>query len=252
MYRHRNRLRNISAGLGVTALAVSVALVGAAGSASADETAQNPPGVPAPGSAAGTWEAWAADERADAEATDWAADSAARGCELIDVTITDEVDVGYNRAMGAPDGLSTHRVDLEEDCSDASMAVTEGAATKDGSARAVDDGAAAYAVPSGNRCSSTTGPGTMCLSKSSGRIYASWKYSGSGSVSGFIRVYRISSSSSGCPTGSTWLTGSESTWSSGTTRTISKSAGSYGGYSSHFWKKVTIGHTNWGGTCAVL
>ncbi len=249
MNRRMIRLRHVAAGLGTGALALGIALVGATGPASAGQPTETPPGMPDDGSVQ-EWEAWAAQDRADAEATDWAADSAARGCELIDVTITDEVDPDYNASLGAPADLATARVELEEDCSAASMAVTEDDATKSG-ARSLDDGAA-YSVPAGSRCSSTSGPGTMCLSKSSGRIYASWKYRGSGSVTGFMRVYRISSSSSGCPTGSTWLTGSERTWSSGTTRTISKTAGSYGAYSAHFWKKTWYGHSDWGGTCAKL
>lgn len=249
MNRRRIRLRHVTAGLGAGALALGIALAGAAGPATAGQPAENPSGVPDPGSSAQEWQAWAARDHADAEATDWAADSAARGCELIDVTITSEVDPGYNASMGAPADLATARVELEEDCSAASMAVTEDA--QKSATRSLDDGAA-YSVPAGSRCSSTSGPGTMCLSKSSGRIYASWKYRGSGSVTGFMRVYRISSGSDGCPTGSTWLTGGERTWSSGTTRTISKTAGSYGAYSAHFWKKTWYGHTDWGGTCAKL
>ncbi|MFI2295166.1 hypothetical protein [Isoptericola sp. NPDC019571] len=248
MSRGRTVRKNIAAGLGAAVLALGVALTAAAPSQAAT-TEENLPGVPAPDSPASEWETWAAQERADAEATDWKADSEARGCTLQDVTITDEVDRDYNLAMGAPADLATHRVDLLEDCGDAATAVADGATT---ATRSATSGASTLALPSGNRCASTSGPGTMCLSKSSGRIYASWQYRGSGSVTGFLRIYQVSSGASGCPTGTTWLTGASSTWSNGDTRTISKTRTSAGGYSAHIWKKVTIGHTDWGGVCSVL
>ncbi len=248
MSRGRTVRRNIAAGLGAAALALGVTLTAVAPSQAAS-TAENLPGVPAPGSPAGEWEAWAAQERAAAEATDWKADSAARGCTLKDVTISDEVDRDYNLAMGAPADLATHRVDLLEDCDEAATAVDDGAST---ASRAATSEASTLALPSGNRCAYTSGPGTMCLSKSSGRIYATWKYRGSGSMTGFMRIYRVSSGVSGCPTGTTWLTGASSKWYSGDTRTISKTRTSAGGYSAHIWKKVTIGHTDWGGVCTVL
>lgn len=248
MSRGKTVRRNIAAGLGVAALALGVTLTAVAPS-QASTTAENLPGVPAPGSPASEWEAWAAQERAAAEATDWKADSAARGCTLEDVTISEEVDRDYNLAMGAPADLATHRVDLLEDCDDAATAVTDGTTT---ASRAATSEASTLALPSGNRCAYTSGPGTMCLSKSNGRIYATWKYRGSGSMTGFLRIYRVSSGVSGCPTGTTWLTGPSSKWYSGDTRTISKTRTSAGGYSAHIWKKVTIGHTDWGGVCSVL
>ncbi|MFC8600298.1 hypothetical protein [Isoptericola sp. NPDC057191] len=245
MSRGRTVHRSIAAGLGATVLALGLTLGAAASSQAADDTtapAENLPGVPAPGSPDSEWEAWAAHERADAEATDWAADAAARGCTLKDVTISEEVDADYNRAMGAPADLATHRVDLLERC----------ASPTDVAARSTTSGVTTLSLPAGDRCASTSGPGTMCLSRSSGRIYASWQYRGSGSVTGFVRVYRVSSGVSGCPTGTTWLTGPSSTWSSGDTRTISKARTSAGGYSAHIWKKVLVGHTDWGGACASL
>ncbi|MGF0114964.1 hypothetical protein ACQFYA_01385 [Promicromonospora sp. Marseille-Q5078] len=250
MSRGRNVRTNVAAGLGATALALGLVLGAATGSqavtadASTSEnvTGENVSGVPAPGSPASEWKAWSARERADAEATDWKADAAARGCVLKDVTISEEVDAAYNRAMGAPADLVTHRVDLLENCGDAP------AATKAAGAA----GATTLSLPSGNQCATTSGPGTMCLTTSSGRVYASWQYRGSGSVSGFMRVYRVSSGADGCPTGTTWLTGGSSTWDSGDTRTISKTRTTAGGYSAHIWKKVTLGHTDWGGACATL
>ncbi|GAA1721919.1 hypothetical protein GCM10009809_17000 [Isoptericola hypogeus] len=259
MSRRRTTTRAVAACLGTAALAVGAALAttvapaagSAAGSTAAASEAQNLPGVPEPGASASTWEEWAAQEQADAKATDWAADAAARGCELEDVTISMEVDREYNLAMGAPADLRTHRVELLEDCADLG-ASTSGSAAEGTASRVGTLGASTAGLPSGNQCDSTSGPGTICLSKSSGRIYASWKYRGSGSVSGFLRVYRVSTGSDGCPTGSTWLTGPDSTWGSGDTRTVSKTRTSAGGYSAYIWKKVLVGHTDWGATCASL
>ncbi|WP_402469581.1 hypothetical protein [Isoptericola aurantiacus] len=238
-----NLVRTVTAGVGACAVALSLAL--AAVPASAASAPQNLPGVPEAGSPRAVWEAWAADERAEAEATDWEADSAARGCELDEVSISDEVDVSYNRAMGAPDDLATHRVDMVESC--------DGPAATGGTTLRTGEGTVStLAIGSGSDCDSTSGPGTVCIYKSSGRIYASWKYRGSGSVSGFLRIYRIPTSASGCYRGDTWLTGPERTWSSGMTRSISKTRTSYSGYSAHIWKKVWIGHTDWGSTCSKL
>ncbi|MFD6177018.1 MULTISPECIES: hypothetical protein [unclassified Isoptericola] len=250
MSRGRTVHRTVAAGLGATVLALGLALGAATSSqAATDDTApaENLPGVPAPGSPAAEWEAWAAQERADAEATDWKADAAARGCTLEEVTVSEEVDADYNLAMGAPADLKTHRVDLLEKCADPAVDDTAGTA-----ARSTTSDAATLSLPSGDRCASTSGPGTMCLQKSSGRIYASWLYRGSGSITGFMRIYRVSTGVSGCPTGTTWLTGASATWHNGDTRTISKTRTSAGGYSAHMWKKVLIGHTDLGGACASL
>ncbi|GAA4731572.1 hypothetical protein GCM10023216_24560 [Isoptericola chiayiensis] len=257
-----NLVRNLVAGLGASALALGVGLV-AVPAAQADvgtpvgpvggsdggtvtdgEPAGNLPGVPEPGSAERVWVEWAAAERAEAEATDWEADAAARGCELQEVTITDEMDVAYNRAMGAPDDLATHRVEMVESC--------DGPDASGGMSLETDRGATTTAIGSGSDCDSTSGPGTICVYKSSGRIYGSWKYRGSGSASGFLRIYQIPTSSSGCYRGTTWLTGPSRTWSSGMTRSISKTRTSYSGYSAHIWKSVWHGHTDWGSTCSKL
>lgn len=257
-----NLVKNITAGVGATVLALGVGLtaavpaqadvgtpVGPVGGSDdgsvtdGDLPTGNLPGVPEPGSPRDVWVEWAAAERAEAEATDWEADAATRGCELQEVSISDEVDVAYNRVMGAPDDLATHRVEMVEDCDD--PAGTDGLTLESG-------GISTMAIGSGTQCSSTSGPGTMCVSKSSGRIYGSWKYRGSGNVSGFIRIYQISTSASGCYRGSTWLTGGSSTWSSGMTRSISKTRTTYSGYSAHIWKKVWHGHTDWGSACSKL
>ncbi|WP_278236024.1 hypothetical protein [Isoptericola sp. AK164] len=258
----RTRLsRTVAAGVGATVLALGTGLVATApamadigepigtigeGSSDGENLPDgNLPGVPEPGSAADEWVAWAAAERAEAEATDWEADSAARGCELVEVSIVDEVDAAYNEAMGAPADLATHRVEMVESC--------EGPAESGGMTLETGDGTASTtAIGSGSDCDSTKGPGTICIYKSSGRIYSSWKYRGSGSVSGFLRIYQISTSASSCYRGSTWLTGPSRTWSSGMTRSISKTRTTYSGYSAHIWKKVWHGHTDWGSTCSKL
>lgn len=231
--------------LGAAALVLGLAVAPTSSAVAAAEP-ENLPGVPDPGSPADVWEAWAADERAEAEATDWDADAATRGCTVEEVQISDEVDVDYNRAMGAPDDLATHRVDLVEDCSSPTaerLLAAERKASTDVST---------LALSSGTSCRSTHGPGTACVYKSSGRIYASWKYRGSGSVTGFLRIYQIPASSSSCYRGSTWLTGPSRSWSSGMTRSISKTKTTTTGYSAHIWKKVAVGHTDWGSACSKL
>ncbi|MCK0118446.1 hypothetical protein BCE75_101238 [Isoptericola sp. CG 20/1183] len=250
MSRCRTVHRRAGVLLGAAALVLGLALAPTSAPA-AVAASENLPGVPEPGSPDHVWESWAAEERAQAEATDWDADAATRGCELQEVEISDEVDVDYNRAMGAPDDLATHRVDLVEDCSSPEAERLMGTA-EDGAADAPAGDVRTLALSSGTSCSSTHGPGTACVYKSSGRIYASWKYRGSGSVSGFLRIYQISSSASGCYRGSTWLTGPSSTWSSGMTRSISKTKTTSTGYSGHIWKKVTFGHTDWGSACSRL
>ncbi|CAM3430963.1 hypothetical protein [Isoptericola cucumis] len=250
MSRRRTTTTRAAACLGAAALLLGGALATTAGSTAAVAAPENLPGVPEAGSPAKAWEKWAAQERADAKATDWEADAAARGCELQDVTITSEVDREYNLAMGAPADLETHRVELAERCDGAaSLAGEVGSADGDATRSATT---LAAGLPSGSQCDTTEGPGVVCLWKDSGRIYSSWRYEGSGTVTGFLRIYRVSTGSSGCPTGSTWLTGADSSWSNGTTRTVSKTRTQAGGYATHVWKKVVIGHTNWGSTCASL
>lgn len=238
---------------GLVAAAGATATAGtpaARGESSARYEAERLPGVPEAGSPDGVWQAWAAADRQKAASTDWAAAAAARGCVLTGVQIIDEVDVAYNRAMGAPADLVTTRVDTTEDCS-GSLAMA--AATKPTAQRATTtDGVSVLSVPGGTQCAGTNGPGTICIYKGGGLITTSWEYRGSGSVSGFLRIYQISTSSSGCPTGGTWHTGPSSTWSTGQTRSTSKTQTQNGGYSAHIWKQVLVGHSDWGSTCAVL
>ncbi|WP_164544981.1 hypothetical protein [Antribacter gilvus] len=209
-------------------------------------------GVPEPGSSERAWKAWAAADRRAAERTDWKAEAASRGCVLTAVEVVQEVDPAYNRAMGAPADLVTTRVDSTEDCSGSPAMAQAEAQAEAGTRASASADAGVLAVPGGSRCATTSGPGTICISKGSGRITTSWAYRGSGSVSGFLRIYLISSGSSGCPTGSTFHTGPSSTWSSGQTRSTSKTQTQNGAYSTHIWKKVTVGHSDWGSTCGVL
>jgi hypothetical protein len=233
----------ISAGLAVAALAAAAAVTALAPAGAASD---NLPGVPAPGSPDAVWQEWADAERAQAEKTDWEADARTRGCTLVEATVVDEVDAAYNAAMGAPADLTTHRVDMVEECPEAA------AGTLPSGGLTSSDRVATTAIASGRQCATTHGPGTVCVSSSGGRIYGSWKYTGSGSVTGFLRIYQIPTSSDDCYRGSTWLTGPSSTWSNGVTRSISKTRTTYSGYSTHIWKKVAIGHTDWGRACSKL
>ena len=245
--------------LGLLALvaqgSAAAATGGPASQVPADAAAQNLPNVPDPGAPDAQWAAWAVADRAAAEEHDWAADSLARGCTLVEVDLVDEVDPGYNTAMGAPADLVTVRADLLEDCPAPSPATTPSAAATNGTGLepGTRRGVGLMAVPSGAQCNTQThGPGTLCISSSGGRIYASWAYRGTGSVSGFLRIYQISAAATGCPTGTTWHTGAASTWNAGQTRSTSKTQATSGAYSAHIWRAVAGGHTDWGQTCGVL
>lgn len=223
---------------------IAAGLVTASPPASAAPEPDSPTDLPEPGSEDSQWQTWATDDRADAASHDWAADSAARGCELIEIEITEEVDALYNESLGAPADLATVRVDRLEECEQDATQQQEHTTAE----------AAPTAVPPGpSRCNSgTKGPGTICISSSGGWVNASWQYRGSGSVSGFLRVYQISTGATGCPTGTTWLTSPTMTWNSGQTRTTSKSRSQSGAYSAHIWRSTSIGSTTWGSTCARL
>lgn len=77
---------------------LSVTLIGAAVPAlAADEPAasvgaaedENLPGVPKKGAPRVEWEEWVERDRASVEAMDWAGQSAAKGCTLLEVSIVD-------------------------------------------------------------------------------------------------------------------------------------------------------------------
>lgn len=242
--RHRQRF---FAMLGV----LSVTLIGAAVPAlAADEPAasvgaaedENLPGVPKKGAPRVEWEEWVERDRASVEAMDWAGQSAAKGCTLLEVSIVDEIDPGYNLSMGAPADLVTVRVDLSETCEVAA------------GARLVPT-IAPMSVPAGpQQCNSQThGPGTICIYKSGGRVYSSWNYRGSGAVTGYMRIYMIDTAAIGCPTGTTWHTGAAQAWSTNTTNTTSKAQTQSAAYSAHIWKhNGAASYSDWGQTCAVL
>lgn len=176
-----------------------------------------------------------ADEAADeVEATDWAAVSAAEGCTLVDVSVTEVVDPEANAAAGAPEDLAVPVVEREEICPTSTTTLRT-------------------AVSAGSDCSTTSGPGTLCISRSGSYVSTSFQYNGSGTISAFLKLYKISTSASGCPTGTALATGSEQSYSNGTRRSLSVYAPSYGGYSSHIWKYVGLGvYTDWGSACGNL
>jgi hypothetical protein len=244
-----NLVKTLAAGVGATALTVTFALAAVTpASANDDVTAPvDTAGVPEPGSSDAVWEAWAAADRAEVEGTDWAAAAAGRGCELVELEIVDQVDAARNAELGAPADLRTARAEMIEDCPEPAADTLA-----DGTSGFDSPDVSTTAIGSGNKCASTHGPGTICISKSSGMIYNSWRYNGSGSVSGFLRIYKIPTSASSCYRGTTWLTGSTMTWSKGMTRSIGLTRAGYSGYSAHIWKKVAIGHTDWGRACSKL
>lgn len=195
-----------------------------------------------------TWYALADDAADELEATDWEALSAADGCELVAVEITEVVDPVANAEAGAPEDLAVTVVEREEVCGGS---LTPALAFH-GRGESID-GAPRAAVAPGSDCSGTSGPGTICISRSGSYVSTSFQYGGSGTISAFLKLYRISSSASGCPTGDTIATSSTSSYSNGTRRSLTVYAPSYAGYSAHIWKYVGLGvNTNWGSACGVL
>lgn len=195
------------------------------------------PAAPSVSATDAEWQEWSADLFAEARATDWAADSAARGCELISVDIVSTT-VPEGSLAGAPDSLEVPMVDRVEDCSTAG--------TADGSAGTAPDTAFAAA----SACRSISGPSTICLNRSGSYVVASYTYRGGGSTDGFLRIYQRSKSS-GCGTGSTLATRSGS-FTSGYTYTRSTYEPGYGHYSAAFWHETWYGHSNWGTVCDSL
>jgi len=181
------------------------------------------------------WQDWSAQLETEARTTDWAADSAARGCELISVDIV-RTTVPEGALRGAPEDLQLPVVEREEDCTTQASVSTQSARP---------EGAM---TPMASTCASTSGPGTVCLSRSGSYLSASFTYRGSGTISGFIRAYQRSSSA-GCGTGSTLGTSAERSYSNGTTRTLSTYQPGYGHYSAAFWKDAWVGHQNLGTVC---
>lgn len=145
--------------------------------------------------------------------------------------------------MGAPLNLVTARAERAEKCSEFK-----------GRQAAASDEFSVMSVPAGPQCNSQTqGPGTICISKSSGRISASFNYRGTGSINGYIRIYQIDPATNGCPTGTTFQTGSTLNYTNNTTRTTSKTQTQNGAYSAHFWRETGAGNfANWGRTCGLF
>lgn len=191
---------------------------------------------PSADSSDAAWQAWAQDAFDEAEATDWAALSAAEGCRLLDVTVSELVDERANAERGAPADLAVPVVERTEEC--------EATAT---SARG---GAATTAMASG--CAATSGPGSLCLARSGSYVTTSFRYDGGGTVTAFLKIY-APSSLSGCPTGPALATGASQTYEDGTRRSLSVYAPDRDGYSSHVWRHVGAGiHSDWGAVCATL
>jgi hypothetical protein len=247
----KNLVQHLAAGIGAAALTVAFSVAVTSPAVAEDDPAPSADvaGVPEPGSSADVWEDWAAGDKAVLEGTDWAAASAGRGCELLELEINGVVDAERNAALGAPADLVTYRSDMVEDCDNL---VAESAARESGATGLMSTDASVTAIGSGTKCATTHGPGTICISKSEGLIYNAWRYNGSGSVKGFLRIYKIPTTSASCYRGTTWLTGPNTSWTSGQTRSIGLTRAGYSGYSAHIWKKVAIGHTDWGRACSKL
>ncbi|SED82178.1 hypothetical protein [Ruania alba] len=242
MYRFAQiRSRAILAASLSVALAAVAFHVGSTSPARADvPVSGDAPGDEAPtdSSTVAEWEAWAEALEIEANTTDWAADSAARGCELVSIDIRHTT---VPESEGAPDGLTVPIVERTEDCT-APATLSQQDAPQSRTDSSLSTAASA--------CASTSGPGRICLSRSGSYVTSSFTYYGSSSPNGFIRIYKRSSSS-GCGTGSTLATGSHYTYSYGETHSVSAYAG-YGNYSASFWRKLSWGHTNWGTVCDTL
>ncbi len=193
--------------------------------------------TPSAGATDTEWQEWSADLFTGAQSTDWAAESAARGCELISVDIVSTT-VPEGTLDGAPDSLEVPMVDRVEDCGANLTALGSAGTTPD----------VAYAAASA--CRSTSGPGTVCLHRSGSYVVGSFTYRGGGSTEGFLRVYDRSSSS-GCGTGST-LTTRSGTFTSGYTYSTYAYHPGWDSFAAAFWHETWWGHTNWGTVCDSL
>lgn len=208
------------------------------------------------------WYDLAEEAVADAEGTDWGAVAQASGCELVSVTVTEVVDPVANAAQGAPEDLAVPVIEREEDCgplvtvlgegSEAAGPGVEDGTTDDGGDEAAG-GDNAIDVGRGSDCSGTDGPGTVCTYRSGSYVTTSFRYSGSGTIRAFLKIYDIPTSASGCPTGTGLATGGVYSYSDGTRRTVSVYSPRYDAYSGHVWKYVGVGvYTNWGAACGII
>ncbi|QOR72019.1 hypothetical protein IM660_07195 [Ruania alkalisoli] len=184
------------------------------------------------------WNEWADALEEEVRTTDWAADSAARGCELVSMDIRHTT---VPEERGGPAGLTVPVVERTEDCTE-TTSISQSPSTQNRTT-------ATYSAMA-SACAGTSGPGTICLSRSGSYVNYSFTYHGSSSPTGFLRLYERSSSS-GCGTGTTVDTSVSWTFGSGQTRSWSTPTG-YDHYAASFWRKTTFGHTNWGTVCDTL
>lgn len=214
----------------LASLAIGVALAVPA-SADSDDVGT----VDAPMSVA-QWHDWEQDSAAEAAATDWEQVARDAGCELTAVRVRTVVDPVANEAMGAPSDLEVTVVERTESCgSSAPLAARTMAAES-----------------AAGGCSGTHGPGTICIGRSGSFVTTSWRYTGSGTIEAYLRVYRVGSTA-GCPTGTALGTSATQTYTTGVQRSLSVSAPTVQGYSSHVWRYVGLGaYTDWGAACGTL
>ena len=190
------------------------------------------------------WYALADDAADEIEATDWEAISAADGCVLVDVTVREVVDPQANTDAGAPEDLAVPVVEREEVCPSGTTTLTSDLAF---------GGDMQTNVSPGSDCNGTSGPGTICISRSGSYVATSWQYNGSVTVSAYLKLYDISTGASGCPTGDSLASSSTSSYSNGTRRSLTVYSPSYDGYSSYIWRYVGLGHyTAWGSACGIF
>lgn len=233
----------------IAALILSISTMAAVGgTATATENTSGvqqsqPPQAPASSADTSQWQDWAERDYAYAREFDWAAESAARGCEILELQIIKDIDAAYNAEIGAPADLQTVRVERTERCDDP---VPHGFAAVGQHEASLD----AARVPVGNRCAAATGPGTVCIARSGGVITGSYRYDGNASPRGFVRIGTIAATATSCPIGTTWLTGPTQNWVKGVTRSVSRTHLAAGTFSVYAWRVASQGNVNWGNTCA--
>ncbi|WP_156742439.1 hypothetical protein [Occultella aeris] len=233
----------------VTAVAAAAALLAGAvmvAPASADVQVLEPEvgGQPAADATDAQWYAWAEAERDAARATDWAADAAQRGCTLLSVEITDTTMPDVAAQLGAPTDVLLPVVDRQETCAAATRTTFGGSATQGlASAEAHTKQFGATAAD----CTTTSGPGSICVSRSGNYVVSSFAYYGSGNISGYISIYKS------CGTSPRLVSSGAASYSYGTQRSVSVYSAAASNYSARFWRHVGLGHyTNWGTACGYL
>src|SRR5699024_6613333 len=196
-YERRPRIRRRA--LGIFAAAAMLGTLGfGQATPPAHAAQQEDTGTPGPTATGEQWESWSQDLFAEAHSTDWAADSAKRGCELISVDIVSTT-VPEGTWQGAPEGVTVAVVNRTGDCG--------GGAGRP--AAAIVPSVDAHAARA-ERSASTAVPDTGCLPRSARHRTASCTYRGSGSPAGFMRIYHRNTSAR-CGTGATLATSSTAT-----------------------------------------